>query len=199
MMDIRKKEFGVQIVISHNSKIMKNKLLKIILVVFAPVYLLSANTLAQGTGTNINDIMGEQPGSSYYQSTSTGTQTQGSSSVNDSASASVLNQEPNTNLSVDSGPLNTSTKELALPQTSYAWVWYLAIALIFLAITAMLFMLGMKKQRQELQVATNQETAEPEELKKPVSATKQSVKPKAKKSSNKKTNKSKVKRGKKKH
>jgi hypothetical protein len=75
----------------HNCRGMKT-LTRILLAILATVTLAGSTALAQSVSgsATITDLMGERPGNSYYQNTSSGAETQGSGSSTGSAGANVL-------------------------------------------------------------------------------------------------------------
>lgn len=133
-------------VLAHNCRGMK-KIYGIWLTAFVTLFLASSSVLAQNTTdyATITDLMGERPGNSYYQNTSSGAQTQGNTSSTSSAGASVLQQPSTSKLTVDApAPTVTPITE----QKSSNWKLFAVLAGIFFVAGVVLFVLGMANTKQ---------------------------------------------------
>ena len=136
------------------------KIFRLFLLVLATTMLLTPVVRAQGTGeaANITNLMGERPGNTYYQNPSTGAETQGTTGVTDSAGASILQQLPATKLTVEAAPI--SAVVAPAKQNSSSWKLLTVLTVVFLAAAAVLFVLGMKKQKATLEAEMTKQAAE---------------------------------------
>jgi hypothetical protein len=155
---------------------MKKQILTIVIALLTLICLPGTAFAQSASGSDLTNQ--SSPGSAF-QNASTGAQAQSGDNLNDSANASVLNQEPSTNLSVDS-PAIAATSQTE-PSASSAWVWYLVTALALIFVALWFFIMGMKKQNLELQLAALQDAPEPEVAAKPAEPSTKVTKPKAKK------------------